>query len=76
MNYSSGEIAKIGDLVELWEGNIGTVVCSIDTNEYSPDYPVKDWSYLSEGILIMSEAGGLIHKTNSDDDLKFIKRMD
>lgn len=74
MKYKSGEVAKIGDVVQLWEGNLGEVVCSIDTNEYSEDYTFNEWSYLKEGVLIMSDSAGLIYKASSDDDLKLIKR--
>ncbi len=73
MKYKSGEVAKIGDIVQLWEGNLGKVVCSIDTDEYSNEYTFNDWSYLKEGILIMSDSAGLVHKTSSDEDLKLIK---
>lgn len=76
MKYKSGEVAKVGDVVQLWEGNLGEVVCSIDTGEYSEDYTFNEWSYLKEGILIMSDNAGLIHKVSSDEDLKLIKRVD
>jgi len=39
MKYPDGQEARLGDRVELWDQNEGTVVCSLDTNEYSPDYP-------------------------------------
>ncbi|NQY01453.1 MAG: hypothetical protein HRT70_10100 [Flavobacteriaceae bacterium] len=74
MKYKTGEVAKVGDIVQLWEGNLGKVVCSIDTNEYSKEYAFNEWSYLKVGILIMSDSAGLVHKTSSDEDLKLIKR--
>lgn len=74
MKYKSGEVAKVGDIVQLWEGNLGKVVCSIDTNEYTKEYAFDEWSYLKEGILIMSDGAGLVHIKNSDEHLKLINR--
>lgn len=74
MKYSSGERVAVGDHVKLWDGNYGVVMCSIDDNEYSSDYSKADWSYLSEGVLIKSEAAGLVHQTKADDDLEFVQK--
>jgi hypothetical protein len=40
MRYHDGQIAKVGDVVNL-AGRIGRVVCSIDDGEYSAEYPEK-----------------------------------
>jgi hypothetical protein len=61
MRYPSGEEIRLGDTVHLWEGCRGQVVCSLDTNEFSPDYPKEDWGHLQRGILVLSDAAGLIH---------------
>jgi len=37
MKYPDGQEAKLGDQVELWSGNQGMVVCSIDAGEYAAD---------------------------------------
>jgi hypothetical protein len=46
MKYPDGQEARLGDRVELWEQNEGAVVCSLDTNEYSADYPREHWQVL------------------------------
>jgi hypothetical protein len=35
MRYPDGQEVHLGDRVEPWNGNEGTVVCSVDTEEYS-----------------------------------------
>ncbi len=39
MKYPDGSKVMVGDKVKLWQGCVGTVVCSMDDNEYSPKYP-------------------------------------
>ena len=36
-------------------------MCSLDTQEYSDQYPVDQWRYLKNGVLIHSTQTGLIH---------------
>lgn len=74
MKYYSGEEARLGDVVEISKGTVGTVVCSIDTNEFTSEFTYENWSYLKEGILIKSDVAGLIHITGPDEDLKLIER--
>lgn len=38
MRYHDGQLAQLGDVVSL-AGMVGKVVCSIDTSQYSDDYP-------------------------------------
>jgi len=61
MRYPSGKDVRLGDKVNLWGGAQGVVVCSLDTREYSADYPESEWSYLKSGVLILSPQAGLIH---------------
>lgn len=42
----------------------GIVVCSLDTNKYSAEYPKSEWGYLRKGALIDSPQAGLIHYIN------------
>jgi hypothetical protein len=49
-------------------------VCSIDTQEYSPDYPREHWAYLDRGILIMSEKLGLVHCIETDGEMRLLAR--
>jgi hypothetical protein len=74
MFYQTGQIVKLGDKVKLWSDCYGVVVCSIDTNEFSDEYPAPDWAYLKTGVLIMSNKGGLIHYLKNDEDLELIER--
>jgi hypothetical protein len=74
MNYPNGEKIKVGDRLKLWDGCTGVVVCSIDDNEYTESYTKDNWEYLNEGILINSDAAGLIHYTEPEDAFLLIKR--
>jgi len=61
MKYLDGTDIRLGDIVELSDGATGIVVCSVDTLEYSQDYPEKEWSYLEKGVLVDFKKYGLIH---------------
>jgi len=74
MKYQSGDVVKVGDIVELWEGCKGEVVCSLDDNEYTVDFNKEEWSYLECGVLVMSEKMGLIHYTALADNMRLISR--
>lgn len=74
MNYSTGQQAKIGDKVQLWDDCFGVVVCSIDDAEYCDEYPRDEWEYLQKGIIIKTEKRGLIHYPSEDGDLRLISR--
>ncbi len=74
MNYPSGEKIEVGDTVKLWDGCIGVVVCSIEDSEFSDIFTKDNWAYLKEGILIKSDAAGLIHYTEPEETFLLIKR--
>jgi hypothetical protein len=61
MRLSDGYLLRLGDRVTLDGQDTGTVVCSIDTNEYTESYPQADWAYLKEGVLVEFPKFGLIH---------------
>jgi hypothetical protein len=63
VNYSDGKKIMIGDRLKLWDGCFGTVVCSIDDGEYTPEHSRDHWAYLKSGVLINSTKTGLIHFT-------------
>jgi|HubBroStandDraft_6_1064221.scaffolds.fasta_scaffold2274761_2 hypothetical protein len=73
MNYDSGRRVAVGDRVKLWKGQYGTVVCSIDTKEFTPEYPATEWEYLNSGIIIKTDAGDVFHCVEPDEDFEFIK---
>lgn len=74
MNYPDGKKVLAGDKVKLWEGCHGIVVCSIDDDQYTPEYPKSEWAYLKLGVLINSDKGGLIHLIEPDEDIELIER--
>jgi hypothetical protein len=58
-------ILHIGDRVTDGGGLPGTVVCVIETGEFSADYTAADWAYLKAGVLVMTEEAGLVHYPDS-----------
>lgn len=74
MKYTCGAEVRVGDKVKLWDCCFGTVVASIDLNEYSHQFPENEWAYLKSGVLINSDKGGVIHYTENDEDLELIER--
>ena len=65
---------KVGDRVKLWEGCHGIIVCSMDTDEYTPDYPKQQWGYLKRGVMIDTDKAGLVHYTDPDSEMELIER--
>ena len=73
MNYSNGQEVRIGDRVKLWDNQRGTVVYSIETGEFSKDYPKTEWGYLKSGILVKTDTGEIFHYTKLDEDFDLIQ---
>ena len=71
MKYTDGNEINIGDVVEVSDGIEGKVVFSIDTNEYSSEFPSDEWEYLEQGIMIMLADGTLIHYSSNDSGEEF-----
>jgi hypothetical protein len=76
MKYSDGQVVRLNDKVELWNRCNGVVVCSIDTDEYTPAYPRTQWGYLKSGVIIRTEKAGLIHYIEPDEDFRLLERAD
>ena len=72
MKYFDGVEIQVGDLVENSEGDQGTVVCSLDTNQYSVDYTRENWGYLKRGVLVNFPKFGLIHYESDQNDFRLI----
>ena len=72
MKDANGRQVKVGDRVKLWENRIGTVVCSMDTREFSRKYSEADWGYLSSGVLIEADTGELFQYDEPDEDFEII----
>jgi hypothetical protein len=76
MKYPSGDESRVGDRIRVAEDSSGVVVCSIDTDEYSPEFPREQWSYLGTGVLIRFANAGLVHYTEQDEDFEFLGRAE
>jgi hypothetical protein len=75
MKYPDGQSIRLGDKVGVGEDSGGIVVCVIDTNEYSEEYPKAEWAYLNRGVLINFPLYGLVHyEEEPDGDLVLIGR--
>ncbi|MEK7762350.1 MAG: hypothetical protein AAB433_12270 [Nitrospirota bacterium] len=74
MKYKDGQDVRLGDRVTLGKDEEGVVVCSIETGEYSSDYPEAQWGYLKKGIMINFPLYGLIHYEEPEADLHLIAR--
>ena len=61
MKYSDGSEAHVGDIVLIDGKHKGTVVASIDTNEYTAAHPKEQWAHLGRGIMVDTDFGGLVH---------------
>ncbi|CAH0535395.1 hypothetical protein VST7929_02968 [Vibrio stylophorae] len=61
MKYTDGNQSKLGDSVQIDDKYFGVVVVDVDAGEYSKPYPKEVWSYLSSGILVDTDFGGLVH---------------
>jgi hypothetical protein len=73
MKYPNGRHVAVGDRVELWKDRQGTVVCSIDTGEFTAEYSKSEWGYLGSGVVIRTDAGDVFHYAEPDEDFKLIK---
>jgi hypothetical protein len=73
MNYVSGEPVRLGDDVDLGQGQLGQVVGVIQERRYRTDYNGADWDYLEKGILITTIFGDL-RVDEPDEDLELVSR--
>lgn len=73
MKYPDGRAVTVGDRVRLWHDQPGTVVCSIDTGEFTEEYPKAQWEYLKSGILVKTDTGELFHYEEPDEDFEWIE---
>jgi hypothetical protein len=73
MKYGDGHRVAVGDHVKLWDDHYGTIVCSIDTGEYTDDYPKPNWTYLNTGVLIKPDSGELFHYNEADEDFELVR---
>ena len=76
MRYADRQEVWLGDRVALGEDRDGVVVCSIDSGQGGPGYPVAEWAYLEHGALVKFPRYGLIHYSEPEEDLVLIERAD
>lgn len=74
MKYQDRQLVEAGDVVRLWQGCEGVIVCSLDDDRFADDYPRDEWGYLERGILIASANGELVHYPEPNEDLELIRR--
>lgn len=60
MKYRDGTEMHVGDRVRIKNGDTGIIVASMDTEEFSPDYPKENWEDLKSGIVVLTERGALV----------------
>jgi hypothetical protein len=73
--FSKGKQIRLGDRVLVANHTTGTVVFSIDTGEYSREFPKADWEHLGRGIMVQTENAVLIYiaeLSDPDEDIKII----
>lgn len=66
MKYPDGTEARLGDRVRITNGDTGMIVASMDTNEFSNEYPAKNYAHLRTGILILTDKGALVRLEEPD----------
>jgi hypothetical protein len=66
MKYPDGTEARLGDRVRLRNGDTGVVVASMDTNEFSAEFPAPNYADLQTGILIRTDNGALVRLEEPD----------
>lgn len=70
MKYRDGAEVRAGDIVTLgaWRG---TVVFSLDSQDFAEGFVPENWAFLECGIMIDVDGVGLVHETSSE-DLEFV----
>jgi len=72
MKYLNGEEIKLGDQVALGNDS-GIVVCIIEDNQFTEDFPKSEWENLERGMLVKFQGYGLIHYIKAEDDLHLVR---
>jgi len=72
MKYADGQHISVGDRVKLSNSQVGTVVCSIESGEFTKEFLQSDWGYLKSGIIIETDSGEVFHYTDADEDLELV----
>ena len=62
----NGKQIRLGDRVDVGSVEKGTVVFSIDTDEFASDFPKAEWDYLGQGIMLRMDGGALVFLETPD----------
>ena len=60
MKYADGVVAHLGDRVRIRNGDTGVIVASMDTGEFSAEFPQSEWGHLKTGVLVRTDKGALV----------------
>ncbi|HUB85706.1 MAG TPA: hypothetical protein VL971_08430 [Rhizomicrobium sp.] len=71
---ATGRLIRLGDQVSIGGGMVGIVVFSIDTGEFSSEFPKVDWAHLGRGIMVQTTKAGLVHLADTDEDVQIISQ--
>lgn len=55
-----GKLIRLGDRIDIGSAEKGTVVFSLDTDEFGQDFPKAEWAYLGTGIMVQMDGGALV----------------
>jgi len=50
----------------------GTIVCSIDDNQYSPEFSREHWAYKGRGVVVKADDGQIFYCDEADEDFEFL----
>jgi hypothetical protein len=59
MKYPDGTLARLGDRVLIRNGDRGVIVASMDTGEFTPEFPQANWGHYT-GVLVRTDRGALV----------------
>jgi hypothetical protein len=74
MRYADGQIAMLGDELDLGGEMTGIVVACLDERQFTPEFPESRWGVLELGVLVNSEQAGIIHRPEPDGHVILIRR--
>jgi hypothetical protein len=75
MKYADGTVARVGDRVRIWDVDTGVIVASMDTGEYSAEYPEAEWGNLKTGVMVLTDKGARVHVEEDPEEPHVLARM-
>jgi hypothetical protein len=73
MKYADGKQASLGDRVKLWHDFFGTIVCSIDDEQYAAEFSREHWAYKGRGVVVKADDGRLFYYDEADEDFELLQ---